>query len=444
MADNRVQQIIGDISVNAVEERIKHTPVNDVVWSGNRGQSKCYPIDKECMELLQQYGQNYVAYDWTGEPNFKCFEITHVQISDMSGDRSKNFQSVYKRLLKEEWAKENGITTIGECKDFLQQNELTLHECSDGVTIRVVPAQIHKMFGHAGGVSENRAMEAKDVADGFTRNIGRTVGETKIKFNKTAVSIQQTFTDAIEENSVAKAGFHAVEDAELELLYIGVQNIMAVLNEEKTKGEAVKDTAMAVGGIAATGMIDELVFGGTGVATQIAGVAFVMKDSFMKYIHSEIDEREFVKEVTQKGVPMLVGKVVGMATGGNIIAQILATYAATAIYNEIQVILCDYKSISTMQEEYISRLRRISYQMIEELQMQRYYLRTVFVQNAIVWNASIDEGFDCIDTGAIQGDMQMVTVGMNKILGLFDSEVRFKDSSEVKNFFESSERVFRL
>lgn len=124
-----------------------------------------------------------------------------------------------------------------------------------------------------------------------------------MKFNKTAVSIQQTFTDAIEENSVAKAGFHAVEDAELELLYIGVQNIMAVLNEEKTKGEAVKDTAMAVGGIAATGMIDELVFGETGVATQIAGVAFVMKDSFMKYIHSEIDEREFVKEVTQKGVP---------------------------------------------------------------------------------------------------------------------------------------------
>lgn len=444
MAETKVQRILGDTSVNPIEDRISHTPVKDVVWSGNRGQSRCYPINRENMELLQQYRQSYVSYDWTGEPDFKPFEVTHVQIADMSGDRSKNFQSAYKRLLKTDWAIENNLKTVEEVKGFLRQNGLTLHECKNGVTIRVVPTQIHKAYGHSGGVSEIRAMEVKTSADGILRNTGKLVGESKIKFNKMGVSIQQTFTDVIEENHLAKAGVDAVKDAELEILFVGVQNVMAVLNDEKTSGEAVKDTAVAVGGVAATGMIDELVFGGAGVAPQLVGVAFVMKDSFMKYVYGEINEEEFVQEVTGKAVPMLVGKIVGTATGGNLIAQMLATYTTAVVYNEIQKILCDYKSINSMQEKYLSRLRRISAQMIEELQAQRCYLKTVFLQNAIVWDQAMDEGFSDINMGAIQGDMQTVSEGINRILSLFEREVRFKNVCEVKSFFETPERIFRL
>lgn len=436
MSDNKVLHILGDTSINPIDTRISHTP-KDGVWSGNRGQSKFYPCDKDSMDLLEKYGQKYIAYNLTAEPNLRPFEQVHVAIQDMSGDRNKNFQSAYKQLLKTEWAKQNNIKTVGECKLFLSKNNLTLHECSDVKTIRVVPREIHEMARHCGGVSELRAMEmGYDVEDGIIRNSAKAIKTAKTNLGKAGIYIEQ--------NRVVNAGAEAVRDAESEIVYVGIQNIMAVINEEKTKEEALKDTAAATGVIVATGMADKLIFDGNGTATEIVGLAFVIKDSFMKYVNGQINEQQFVNEVTGKCIQDLAGKIAYAVTGGNVFAQMLASYATAVIYNEIQSILSDYKSINTMQEQYRARLSRISSQMIDELQSQRFYLKTVYTQNAVVWNAAMDEGFYYISEGARQGNMQIVSEGIEKILGLFDSEVRFKNVNEVRNFFNTKERVFRL
>lgn len=445
--DYKLQQVTGaDVHVKSLNDRVAQTPITDVVWSGGRGVSKCYPTDKARIRLLKKYGQTCVSYDRTAEVDFRPFEETHVQISDMTSVREKNFRSANSRLLKTEWAKERKLTTIKECEDYFSKHHLTWHECGDGVTMRVVDTQINGSFGHSGGVGEIGAMGGvPDFEDGLLRTTGKITGESKIRINQKGVQIQQAVTDFnIKENHIIDAGVDAVKNAEIEILFLGVQNLVAAINDEKTGGEAVRDTVGAVGGIATTGMIDEVVFGGTGVAPQIVAVALIMKDSFMKYLNNEIDEQEFVNEVAQKGIPLLAGKLVGIATGGNIAAQMLVTYACSLVYNEIQTIICDYKSINSMQKEYRARLERVSREMIEELQTQKIYLRDAFEKDSIMWNDTIDRGFTLIDTGNRQGDMQTVSAGINSIMKLFNSEVKFKEVREVRNFFNMSDRVLVL
>lgn len=436
MTDNKVLHKLGDTSINSIETRISHTP-KDGVWSGNRGQSKFYPCDKKDMNLLAKYDQKYIAYDLTAEPNLRPFEQVRIEIPDMSADRNKNFQSAYNQLLKTEWAKKNNLKTVADCKAYLSKNNLTLHECSNLKTVSVVPREIHEMARHCGGVSELRAMEMGfDVKDGIVRNSAKVVKTAQSNLDRVIISIKQ--------NQVVNAGIEAAKETESEIIFVGIQNIMAVINEEKTKAEALQDTALATSVIVTTDMIDKQIFNESGVATEIVGIAFVIKDSFIKYANGQINEQEFVNEVTGKCIQRLAGKMAYVATGGNVFAQMLASYATAMIYNEMQIILSDYKSINRMQEEYRARLNRISSQMIDELQSQRFYLKSVYTKSEVVWNTAMDEGFYYISQGAIQGDMQIVSEGINKILGIFDSEVKFKNVNEVKEFFNTKERVFRL
>jgi hypothetical protein len=445
--DYKLKQVTGaDTHVKSLNDRIAQTPVTNVVWSGGRGVSKCYPTDKDRIILLNKYGQTYVMYDRTGEPDFKPFEEVHVQISDMTNERGKNFKNANTRLLKTEWAKEKKLTSVKECEDYFSRHHLTWHECSDGVTMRVVDTQINGSFGHSGGVGEIGAMaEAHNFDDGLLRTTGKITGESKILISQKGVQVQQTITDFdVKDNQAINAGVDAVKDAEIEILFISVQNLMSVINDEKTEGEAFKDTAGTVGGIAVTGMVDEVVFDGAGVSQQVVAVALVMKDSFIKYLNTEIDERQFVNEVAQKGIPILIGNIAGILTGCDIVAQMLVTYACTLIYNEIQTIICDYKSIKSMQKAYLERLERVSREMINELHTQKFYLKEIFESDAIEWNDTIEAGFDLIDTGNKEGDMQTISKGIDNIMKLFNSEVRFKDVKEVREFFSKPDRVFKL
>ena len=245
-------------------------------------------------------------------------------------------------------------------------------------------------------------------------------------------------------HSVAEAGLKAVRNAEGELVIIAVENLVAIVNEEKDFSDAIVDTAGTVAGIAATGALDELFFGGNGVVPEVVAVACVMKDSFMKYLNDEINGEEFVQEIAQKGVPLLAGKLVGIATGGNIVAQMLATYACALIYNEIQTLIRDYKSINTMQQGYIARLNRVSKQMIEELQIQQENFKEAFGEDYLKWNQAIDSGFELITYGNQNMDMQSVSRGIDSILQLFGGEVTFKDKNDVRDFLNLQDRVLKL
>ena len=447
--DYIIQQITGaDAHVKSLKDRIDQTPSGKKgEWSGKRGTSKYTPIDGKRKKLLEKYGQTSISYNRMGEPDFRPVEEIHVQISNMTNSRAANFRSADERLLKTDYAKERNLKTIEDIKKYRKKHKLTWHEESNGITMCLIDSRINSGFGHSGAVAELGAMKTPiNFEDGILRNTGRVVAETKIKAGQKSVEILQTVTDDINvsECKVLEASVDAVRNAEIEIVFISIQNMMAVINDEKTVSEATVDTAGNVAGIAATGVLDELFFSGKGVVPEVVTVACVMKDSFMKYLNDKINEEEFVQEIAQKGVPLLAGKLVGIATGGNIVAQMLATYACALIYNEIQTLIRDYKSIDTMQQEYVARLNRVSKQMIKELQIQQENLKEVFGEDNLKWNQAIDRGFKLITYGNQNMDMQSISRGIDSILLLFGGEVTFKDKNDVRDFLNLQDRVLKL
>ena len=73
------------------EQRIAQTPVSNVLWSGKRGCSQCYPTDAYSQKVLAQYNRTHVSYSLSAEPDFSFCSQASMKISNMSADRAKNF-----------------------------------------------------------------------------------------------------------------------------------------------------------------------------------------------------------------------------------------------------------------------------------------------------------------------------------------------------------------
>lgn len=183
--------------------------------------------------------------------------------------------------------------------------------------------------------------------------------------------------------------------------------------------------------------------GGAGGVQKAIAVACVMKDSFMKYLNNEIDGQEFVEEAATQGIPLIVGDV-AFAISGNILVSMVASYTCSMICNEIIKIRDGYKSIKSMQTEYLSRLNRVMNEMIEELDVHRENLRRALQKEQLAWSKAIDDGFNQIFEGAVNYDLKTVSNGLDTIMKLFESDVVFKDTNDVRSFLSNENRVFAL
>lgn len=354
-------QITGaDSHVKSRESRIAHTPIKDVEWSGSRGASRCTPKDPESIRMLSKYNQTYVSYDRTGEPDFRPFADASVKISDMSADRQKNFRSMDQKLLKTSWAKERGLKSEADVRQYRQEHNLTPHECSDGVTMLLVPEFINRRFTHAGGVSEMGALngEVNIKEDGLLRTVGKVQGEFGIKTRQAAVQARENLNATSEgfwqsmENIdgmqpvLSAAGTvneygkeftvgaaKAVNNAAFPLMVLGVQNLCEVAAGQKTMEEArnemVHETASVAvrgGGVRIAGKavselaektgseLLEFVSKNANGVVQVANVAVLVFKSFNKLVNDEISGAEFFDEIGEKGVG-LIGDTLGTAVG---------------------------------------------------------------------------------------------------------------------------------
>lgn len=105
-------KILGaDIHPVDLKDRIDITPVNNVEWSGLRGQSFCTPTSPEIQELLGKYGESGIHYSLQGDPDFSKVAIAKVRISDMTEDMGHDYTSTIHKLLETDFAKNNNICT---------------------------------------------------------------------------------------------------------------------------------------------------------------------------------------------------------------------------------------------------------------------------------------------------------------------------------------------
>lgn len=147
------------------KERLDHVPAGTHArFEGTPGESKCVPnMESEkgriAAEKLARYGCNGVDYR-DAIPNFSPCAEAVVKIDKMGSERyvsGGNFDQACEKLA-EQWnaSKCDGRSDWkpSDVEKWRQENNLTIHECSDIKTCMFVDRDIHDVFRHSGGVSE--------------------------------------------------------------------------------------------------------------------------------------------------------------------------------------------------------------------------------------------------------------------------------------------------
>ena len=128
--------------------------------------------------LKEVYGQDYVEYN-NNEPDFYPFveDLPKAQINDflisndidekatgdfygcvtvdiMESDRSKTFSKA-----TAEAAEQMGVS-INTINTYMEEHNLTWHECGDRKHIIMIPSDINKTFAHSGGIAMQKNMKS--------------------------------------------------------------------------------------------------------------------------------------------------------------------------------------------------------------------------------------------------------------------------------------------
>lgn len=173
-------------------------------FSGERGNSNFYPADKEAVSKLEEFGQSSVTYR-NNHPDFSPFTSYsdeklgdikgEVKIGHMTTNRENptfdygrrtdshrpsenlgNFGQADNELAKN-LSKSKGREITGkDIAEYRKDHKLTWHECEDGVTMQLVPSEIHKACPHSGGVAEIKSVYReieKDKTDGIDPDISK-------------------------------------------------------------------------------------------------------------------------------------------------------------------------------------------------------------------------------------------------------------------------------
>jgi hypothetical protein len=254
-----------------------------------------------------------------------------------------------------------------------------------------------------------------------------------------------------------------------------VRKLCEVAKGEKNLGEAVKDMGKTIVNVAIAGGTNKVMVDGittvlsnsnkeafvklanSNQIAQIIIVAAIVKDSAVRYINGEIDEKEFIEEVGEKGTTMVAGLIggtvgqevgailggiagtvalpgVGTAAGvvaGKVIGEILGTIITTVACSAIVSVYNTSKHLNDHKLKE-SQIRRLETEALKEMENQRDRFRNIMKREYKYWDEEIQDGFDMILSSACEQtfNLQGLTDGLDKILALFGKSVAFKNLDE--------------
>ena len=457
-----------NLGVVSHKESINHTPVSNCEWKtflgteGERGISRCYPTDKERIDILNKYRTEYIKYNINGEPDFSPFIETQIKISDMSDIRlgSKgNFRSASKKIVGSKWAKEKGLNSIKEIEKYIDENKLTWHEKRDGVTMELIPREVHEKFPHLGGVSVMSQIINKD---------GATVGKVIIRTNQSLVEIQEIINDRTEvvknviseytgqfmsENfkQINAAGVdEAVNSALFAATFSTVTNISSVIKNEKNGKDAIKEILYDTASAAVLGYSRRTVMENYSISQDAAillvnGTVQISKQ-ILYYANGKIDEKQLLSNVAETTVNVAVAYV-GKIIGRNIIpipfvGSYIGEMITTAICSEIITTIKSTKEFEKQNKKYISLYHRAE----REIRASNERLTSIIESENNELKAIIQEGFNDIYNGMQENSYDMIIKGLG-VIGLkfgIDEEELKKDCVTRENIFKNRNKVITI
>lgn len=110
-------------------------------------------------EFRELYGVDGVVYK-DGEPDFEPFEddvLGHVELDQMP-DHRQGSEGSYEAATRQAALKLD--ISEGDVRRWMEEQDLTWHECGDRTTVRAIPTGINMAFAHTGGISIQRGVEA--------------------------------------------------------------------------------------------------------------------------------------------------------------------------------------------------------------------------------------------------------------------------------------------
>lgn len=445
-----------DSHVNSRKERINQTPKNGGEWknelglNGNRGTGKFYPTD-ERKTLLSKYGERYICYDRTGEPDFLPFTQAEVKLANMEGgdinSRQHNFANADKKLLGSDWAEKRGLRTQTDIKRYRKEHCLTWHEKSDGITIQLIPSEINRAFGHAGGVSEIGNMDAVDEAG--LRKLGHEVGKAKIRVRQKGVKAGEVLG--------VEGAKSALQASTVPIVMEGIDCVIKVASEEMTAKEAVISMGSYTAAIGAGGAISQIstqqlekqfermasktasetikkLLSPKNIGPTIA-IATSVSKSVIRYVNGQISTDQMIGEIMKDGAMGIAKKVIAMAPFGP---------AAAAVMLEIMVIgsacayISDYLNSYNVYRADIAVIQSIIRNAEAELQQVQVSLQEICDREVCIIQIKQKEGFQKIIKAIVTNDIELAENGMNTILDLIDEKVVFtgvpRDEFKMKLF----------
>ncbi|WP_312432427.1 hypothetical protein [Lacrimispora sp.] len=315
----------------------------------------------------------------------------------------------------------------------------------------------------------------KDKNNGLTQEARKQMQKEKINSDIALCKKSVSITAKRAGIEFADGAREMIVQSTIPLMVVGVQNLWEVAKGEKSLAYAVKDMGKSTANVAIAGGKNQLtidiatsmlknskkdfwvnVTKGNG-ASQVVAIASIVEQSASRYVRGEIDAREFMEEIGEKGASMYVSLVggelgreigfvigsivgtgvlpgIGTAAGmvvGEVVGQVIGTIITTVACSVIASTVSTWKHFDDykLKENHIKRIERDA---LMEMSKQREELRNIFEREYNYWDCEFHEGFDMILSNACEQGycLQGITQGLDRILSVFGKSVAFKDLDE--------------
>lgn len=237
----------------------------------------------------------------------------------------------------------------------------------------------------------------------------------------------------------------------------GLNNLVNIASGEKDVETALKDIATDVSSsfISSAGlrMTQDVVvstanlFGAQKVAeiaaqqvpvAEIAMAAMTI-NSVKKYLDGNISAEDCVVQIIQNGTGAIACQL-GAAIGGPagaVVASIVMTQITTAVE--------EYRQEKKLTKKRDAEIQNLLTEAQTELQRQQRSLREYTEQELGRWDTAIDSGFQTIMDATMANDADGIAAGLDTIMNLFGTQVKYKSLSEFeKDFFSDTSTVLTL
>lgn len=233
-----------------------------------------------------------------------------------------------------------------------------------------------------------------------------------------------------------------------------VQNLYAVAQQEKTVGEAAKDTAVTAAKAAAAAYVHGAVMHQIGKVVPAGADALItgvvlLSDTVKAYASGEIAEDEFVEKIAENAAYLVaaqVGRGIGTVIGnailpgvGGIVGGVLGEIVTTAVCHDLVDSLKFYKNA----EKELSHMQALCAHAESEIKAAQSRMQELMKLECCKLLGAIDEGFSMIEEAVMTNDIGLMKKGLLTIGTQFGLTEEYLQEGELtmENLFSTDDTV---